>query len=475
MSQHGSYDLLLPRKPGWKAEAVLIISPYVEADFFRIMARRLRPKSLHVVIDDGCRREDRQMVADALHAGRYRRKPWIKFGSARGLVHLKLFYMRWRTPAGSRAHSLVFGSANATRQGFAGDHNAELLAGCSLTSKHHARLIAWCDRVIAATMSATPVDVPSEVEASPAKGMQLRLPALTVGRKPAAVSDFDLWIQRGSLLSEYRPDPAFLQVVVQLARPLSAGEHSRAAEKAGFEMKPTRSIRHRYIDDGSAAEDPEIHGTADRTIAGTWRRKLFTWTNLGEWCSLECVGARQSEFLRKNHDKRRAALAHLQGMAVKEARKAARELFISKMDALWAELGEDASNVLHGTKTLDRKHYRDIFDVKVKRDLALVHDEEFGRRYVSGFELVGVPRFRNDVTGWRAFVRSLAQQLALDGARGSTRSRLLRAIRDAADTAGVDEAMLLEPGSLLDFLRQTFRVDDGRREAASILTRYHLA
>jgi hypothetical protein len=125
----GSYDLLA-RRTGWKPQAALIVSPYVEEHFFRTVAGELRPKRMHVVIDDGCRREDLQTVQDAVNACGRKRPPTLrcKLGSARGLVHIKLFYVLWETAGGRAAHSLVFGSANATRQGFSGTDNAELVA-----------------------------------------------------------------------------------------------------------------------------------------------------------------------------------------------------------------------------------------------------------------------------------------------------------------------------------------------------------
>src|SRR6185503_13533434 len=120
MAELGSFDLLRRHKPGWKPEAALVVSPYVEAEFFTRLARDLRPKRIHVVIDDGCRREDRETINEALVEGGHKRPPFMKLGSARGLVHMKLFYVRWKTAGRRAAHSLVFGSANATRQGFSG-------------------------------------------------------------------------------------------------------------------------------------------------------------------------------------------------------------------------------------------------------------------------------------------------------------------------------------------------------------------
>lgn len=465
-----SFDLLRARS-GRVAEALLIISPYVEASFFQRVARNLRPKTIHAVIDDGCRREDLETVTSALREGGHKRAPLVRLGSARGLVHLKLFYIRWRTDGGRKAASLVFGSANATRQGFDGNANAELLAACDLTASAHGAVIRWCESVIDATKADLPVSVPGERDGALAKGLMLRLPAVTVGRNVSQVSNFDLWIQRGYLLSEYKADPSFLFVPIPLVKPLPGGEQSRAAASAGFDVRPTRSIRHRYIDDGSSAGGDDA--TATQMEQGNWRRKLFTQTQLGEWCSRECQQARRSEFVRKGHERRTEALKRLQELASNDLRKAARRTFLNKVAELWTLLGDQAPDHLRGSDKLDRAHYRDTFNKKIARDLELAADPEFRRRYVTGFELVEVPRFRNDVAGWRSFVRSLAQQLALDEVKGRSQSRLLRAIRKAVEKEGGNASALLEPQALLELLRSMLQGDVGKGGAARLMSRYH--
>ncbi len=103
-----------------KADTVLVVTPYVEREFFEGLIRDLRPKRLNVVIDDGCRPDDVQMIRDAVAASKRRIVLTCVFGSAPGLVHLKLFYIVWRTEAKRTARTLIFGSANATKQGFSG-------------------------------------------------------------------------------------------------------------------------------------------------------------------------------------------------------------------------------------------------------------------------------------------------------------------------------------------------------------------
>src|SRR3546814_7748214 len=96
------YDLL--GRPGWKATSVLVVSPYVERTFFERIVRDLRPATLTVVIDDGCRADDVKMVRSLARRGK---NVSVALASARGLVHATIFHVEWLTTGGSRAHTLV--------------------------------------------------------------------------------------------------------------------------------------------------------------------------------------------------------------------------------------------------------------------------------------------------------------------------------------------------------------------------------
>lgn len=460
-----SYDLLSRHREDWTPETALIITPYVEPSFFKHIAVKLNPKRLHIVVDDGCRTEDLAKIDKALKDGGYTKTIYRKSGSAKGLVHIKLFYIRWRMAGGGASHSLVFGSANATRQGF-GDHNAELVVGCKLTSTHHREIIAWCDAVIQATEARFEKRIEAAHGTPIAKGVELRLPAIVVGRSVNAASNFDLWVQRGRLLSDYRQDPAFLRVAVPLGRALLPSEQANLATGAGFDVQPTRSIAHRYIDDGSVQGDEPAENDL-----GHWRRKLFTQTDLGgEWCSEACYEAHHKGFRRRNHKARAAAVEKLKALKDSDTFMAARDAFLLKVESLWTALGPEASAILNGDKTLDRDYYHTRFAERVARDLKWIEDPEFRNRYITGFSTVEVPRFRDDRTGWTSFVKSLGRELALGERRGRSQSRLLMAVRRAVQEAGKDEDLINDPKALIDFLRAAFRED----ESADAIREYHL-
>ena len=471
----GSYDLLT-RRSNWKAQAALIVSPYVEKHFFQKVAGDLCPKRMHVVIDDGCRRDDLQTVHDAVNACGRKRPPTLrcKLGSARGLVHIKLFYVLWKTPGGRAAHSLVFGSANATRQGFSGIDNAELVVSTKLTSSRHAAVIRWCKAVIKATEAAKAEHVPMERDAELARGMFIRLPAMTVGRPRAALSNFDLWLQRGWLLSDFRPDPGFLHVQIQLGKGLPQTELARIAEGAGFAVRQTKTLRKRYVEAPIDFDDEDnLSDEFDTPEIGNWRRKLFTWTNLGDWCSEACFEAHEKDFKRRGHEDRLHALEQLKALRNTAEHRTTKKKFLADIANLWDRFGEAAPTLLKGKEgALHRDFYEELFEQRVKRDLELAEDREFCCRFTRGFELIQVPRFRNDVAGWRSFVESLGRQLILDETRGRSQSMLLKAVREALkDKAGT--SMWHDHRVMIEALREQWQRGGPSARGATIIAHYH--
>ena len=130
------YDLLA--RTDWKVSSILIVSPYVEKEFFERIVNELKPPMLTVVIDDGCRSDDVIMVQALARRGTHVK---VVLGSARGLVHAKIFHVEWTTPGGQTRHTLVYGSGNATRQAFDGNINSEVMCKARLTAANHASML----------------------------------------------------------------------------------------------------------------------------------------------------------------------------------------------------------------------------------------------------------------------------------------------------------------------------------------------
>ena len=416
------YDLLA--RPEWTALSVLIVSPYVENTFFRRVIHDLSPQRLIVVIDDGCRSDDIAMVRQLR---RRRTSVTVVLAGAVGLVHAKVFHIEWSTTGGNRAHTLIYGSGNATRQAFAGDYNEELMCKARLTAINHSPILAWIRAVQTCALHSAnwPQEISPVRDAWLADGIHIRLPGLVIKDANSKASNFDLWLQRGRLLSKFQPDTSFLRVHVDLRRTLPAGELVDRINNIGFETPALKRLRIPYVE---TADDEEGVGSFD----GNWLSHFFIWTQLGYWCSETCFQAENSRFKRKGHGKRRENLKHLSALRDGNRQQEAKSQFLAHIHHLWETLGDEARDYLETCNgTLNESTYGALFEQQLQRDLDLADDAEFRTRYINGYELVELPRFRVDATGWRKFVESFARQLHVKSLKARSQSYIYASIGDA--------------------------------------------
>ena len=430
------YDLL--EHKGWTAVSVTIVSPYVEPRFFKEVVERLAPAELTVVIDDGCRSGDVRMIQSIETSAV---KVHVALAGAKGLVHMKLFHIEWRTGGNQRAHTLVCGSGNATRQAFE-DLNAELMCKVRLTSAYHAPLLAWLAALRNSAEAATEkrrIITPIEFVGL-RKGVDLRIPGFSIRSVDAKASSFDMWLQRGKFAAQYHPDQRFMHVMVTLLADLPPGEVEQTFQRSGFETGMTRRLSIPYI----LLDEPS------RKEAGltTWRSRYFVWTQLGNWCSEECYRAHCPRFRRPGHEGRQASVDALRALGKREAQAGPRREFLSRMTTLWSQLREAAPIYLNGAGgSIDGALYGALFDKRVSYDLELAADKDFVERYVKGYEMLDVPRFRIDAVAWRKFTRSFASELHAQSLKKASRSLPFRRVSDilgeAAFEDGVDLVALL--------------------------------
>ncbi len=370
-----------------------------------------------VVVDDGCRSDDIHMIRNLAQNGI---DVTVVLGSAPGLVHAKIFHIKWATPGGNRAHTLVYGSGNATNQAFAGNFNEELMCSARLTATNHQSILDWMQEVRSAAMNINDESsvIASVTDAWLAKGVYIRLPALKIRPADNKASNFDLWLQRGRLLSRFQPDTSFLRVNVSLREPLPAGDLIQSIQKIGFETPMLERLRIPYVTE--IAEDK--NGDA---IRGNWLSQYFIWTQLGYWCSDACFRKNADHFRRRGHEQRIENLRLLEELQSDGPRKRALSLFLTRIHELWTVLGDRATTYLECRRgEVDQRAYRALFDQRLERDLELAGDAEFRERYVNGCEVIDVPRFRTDAKGWRSFTDSFMRQLHVEWLKAKTQSRI---------------------------------------------------
>jgi hypothetical protein len=175
------------------------------------------------------------------------------------------------------------------------------------------------------------------------------------------------------------------------------------------------------------------------------------------------------------------SLSVLQSSDYREAEQAR---FLNRLESLWTSFGEDAPLFLEADpqNRAGRGFYSDRFDARVERDLELAGDEEFRDRFINGYELTDVPRFRTDPTGWRAFTESFGRQIRLDGLKTRSQSRVRSAIYEALDAAGVNTSTIDSSEELIGVIRHCWNTEvpgdgDGLRSdtAGEIIANYHVA
>jgi hypothetical protein len=401
---------------------------------------------LIVVIDDGCRSSDVAMIRSFARKGT---EVTVVLGSASGLVHAKIFHVEWLTTGGSRAHTLVYGSGNATRQAFA-TFNAELMCKARLTAAKHALILDWMKKVRRAASNPTGVDslIPQVRDARLADGVHIRLPGLLIKDAVTKASNLDLWLQRGRLLSKFQPDASFLRVHVPLREALPAGDLMQRIQRIGFETPMLERLSIPYIQTVGG----EREGDA---VAGNWLSLFFIWTQLGYWCSDACYRKNVSRFKRKGYEQRRKNLRRLEELKNSDQQQEARSRFLMRIGQLWAILGDQASVYLeshHGE--ISEPAYGKLFEKRLERDLGLADDTEFRDRYVNGCEVIDVPRFRTDATGWRSFVESFMRQLHVEALKSKSQSRIYTSIYNALWDE--DDDVFDDPKKLINLLQSNW-------------------
>ncbi|GJE19554.1 hypothetical protein AIGOOFII_4305 [Methylobacterium marchantiae] len=403
---------------------MLVVTPYVEGKFFRRLVRDLAPGMLTVVIDDGCRPEDIRMIQALRSKGQ---QIQVALGGATGLMHAKVFHVEWETPGGRSAHSLVYGSGNATRQAFEGDINAELMCRARLTAVHHRPILQWTRAVRDAVASIADGDARVEGvrDVALADGIVVRLPTIVVKDATTKAGNFDLWLQRGRLAAAFRPDPSFLRVHINLHSDLPPGTLEQTVLDLGFETQRTRRLGIPYLRTGGLLDG----GTEGH---GHWRSRYFALTHLGDWCSAACHAERKHQFRKAGHVGRARTLALLNGLKDPSRRNRTRARYLDRIEGLWTALGPDAKTYLSSNGgRVDLERYGRLFEQRVDYDLTRAADEEFRTRFIDGVEIIDVPRFRVDTRAWNAFVESFARQLRMEDMKRRSVSLIYRRVSAA--------------------------------------------
>src|SRR5438105_7160125 len=97
-------------------EELLVVGPYPTPEFFRRVIRQFEPRRLTLVVDGTC---DDAVLSSIKKLFPADKQPHIRFAWCAGIVHAKIYYLRWRQAAtASSLCKLIWGSLNASQNGF---------------------------------------------------------------------------------------------------------------------------------------------------------------------------------------------------------------------------------------------------------------------------------------------------------------------------------------------------------------------
>ncbi len=473
-----SYDLLeVP--DGYRTDVVLLLAPYFDQKFIKMIVKKLAPGKIRLVIDDGVREEDIQQLIKAAGG---RDKVKVALAEAAGLVHIKGYYAEFVKTDGRnrRRRRFFYGSANATDAAFNGRRNAELIASVDLLSGEDRDFLDYLAHIIKSVEEGSG-RISGNAFGPLRNSPILHLPSFQI-TAPGPAPGFDAWLQRGLLAAKYRETQQFLKVSVVLKKRLPQDVIATVFSNRGLMETGERNVvRFRYISDtngrSSAVSADDDEAEEEASTSPLWKSRYCTWTHLGDWPSDDCYRAHGTGMVLKNGDKRRSKIeALLENGKNKSWVEARKGIFLDTLSKTWTELLEKEvppSDYLRGgARGLDSGYYDDQFAKKLLADHRLAQDSDFRTRYINGYEFPTVPRFRQDAASWDEFVRSWCESVALEVSKRSTRSLL------AQKMIGVTQSDELEAEEIGNWLRKSWEheIEEGneRTTVGEHLMAYHV-
>ena len=212
-----SYYDLFEVPDGYETDLVLLVAPYFDPKFIKMLAKKLSPEKLRIVVDDSVRFEEIKQLTKASSGIADVR---IALGRAAGLVHMKGYYVEFVRSDGRsrRRRRFFYGSANAADAAFDGRWNAELIASVDLFAGEDGEFLEYLSQLVVAVENGSG-DILGSAFGPLRNSSVLHLPSFRI-TEPGPAPGFDAWLQRELLAAKYREAQQFLAVSVVLRKPL---------------------------------------------------------------------------------------------------------------------------------------------------------------------------------------------------------------------------------------------------------------
>jgi hypothetical protein len=147
----------------------------------------------------------------------------------------------------------------------------------------------------------------------------------------------------------------------------------------------------------------------------------------------------KNHLFRKNgYDEREESLERFGAILTNGAiRDEVKSAYLMQIDELCKVLRPSAGTYLKAVRgRVDVDHYSGEFEDRLKRDAILAKNREFKSRYLNGFAVVPVPRFRLDAVAWDTFREFFVAQLHYESLKQRPPGLLLRRIKSAVGKVG---------------------------------------
>ncbi|MCX7113434.1 MAG: hypothetical protein NTX45_25695 [Proteobacteria bacterium] len=448
------YDLLeVP--DGYETELVLVIAPYFDPKFIKELVKKLAPNQIRLIIDDGVRQEDVDNINKACG-----KKADVKIGlaSAKGLVHIKMFYLEFAKSEGRRQRKrrFLFGSANATEAAFGENRNSELLAEVDLSAGQDSDVLDYINSTLATLEGKQ--DKVEGIYGPLRNSPILHLPDFRVSAPGHPASGFDVWLQRGVLAAKYHDAQQFLMASITLNKRLPQDLIAKMFTNHGLIEQGERNIvRFAYM--GDIAAEPLEDATPQ------WKARYCVWTHLGDWVSDDCYRklgyTMKSKAAPLREAKINELLANMEEQAWKDYRKS---IFLESLNGVWNDLLSEKvppNDYLRGSESfINHSFYSKQFDNKLEKDILLAQTEDFYSRYIKGYDFPDVPRFRQDTAAWQNFALSWCSSILVESRKVGSRSLLAKKIRETISKVDGEDAFdEISPEDILKWLKKSWAID----------------
>ena len=423
-----------------------IITPYISEEFIESFCRVLNPKKFFIIADKDISQKKLLDIKEKTA----KHKTTIKIASADGLMHAKIYWLAWKNAEGHRHYTLYWGSCNATISAFL--KNAETVAWYHpINKKNQTLLRGYFKNLSSNTGQAEHIELTStttERSGEKKQFLSIHLPKLqyiSLSEKKETFT-FDSWLQKGYLAHKRESKSNFLKIQCDLQEALPLDRVEKIFQNHSFKKEgSSETIYYRYAADFPYEEE-------EKTNEVQWKAKFFIETALGHWCSDDCYEKQKQNFVQKNSKQRHSHIDVLKTMSSDAVDKIVGN-FINSINNLAKEL--IANNFLpqryfkcvkqgeiefyHQDLTtrqtfvkqgeIDEFYYRDLATRQIRRDQEKASIHWFSNGYISGYDFIKLPAFKNSEEDWDLFVYFFCEQLLYLIKQNKVQNNLAQAIK----------------------------------------------